>query len=549
MTSPAAPAWPGWVMRYGAATALVAVLLFAAFVRLRVADVPLERDEGEYAYAGQLILQGIPPYSLAYNMKFPGTYYAYSLALAIFGESAWGVHVGLLLVNAATALLLFLLVRRSIGDLAAAMAGATFVVLSIDRWIMGVFAHATHFVLLPAVGGLLLLTSSATSHHIWRIAVAGMLLGLAVLMKQQALPFVALGAAWLLWRDWRSSSIGRDTWRHVAALAGGAVVPLLLICALFAAQGVLGRFWFWTFQYAREYVSEVPLAEAWPAFEMGWRDVTRETWPIWWFAGAGLLALWIGRWPADLRVRVTTLVLASVLALLPGFFFRQHYFILLLPATGILAGVAASSLDRFLARRLSARAARVVTVAVCATILGTYVAAEREYLFELSTRDLSRAVYGANPFVEAPEIAKYLEARTSPGDRIAVFGSEPEIYFYAKRKSATGYIYTYALMEPQPYASRMQDEMMQEIESTAPKYVVAVLIGASWLARPNSDQRIINWFQRYMSSCYEPVGVIDIHSADRTTIRWDEEVRGYTPISQNLVQVYRRRGDNTCKGR
>ena len=25
--------------------------------------MPLERDEGEYAYAGQLILQGIPPYN------------------------------------------------------------------------------------------------------------------------------------------------------------------------------------------------------------------------------------------------------------------------------------------------------------------------------------------------------------------------------------------------------------------------------------------------------------------------------------------------------
>lgn len=37
---------------------------------------PLERDEGEYAYAGQLMLQGIPPYQLAYNMKLPGTYAA-----------------------------------------------------------------------------------------------------------------------------------------------------------------------------------------------------------------------------------------------------------------------------------------------------------------------------------------------------------------------------------------------------------------------------------------------------------------------------------------
>jgi hypothetical protein len=54
------------------------------FVRLKFADVPLERDEGEYAYAGQLILHGVPPYTLAYNMKFPGTYYAYAALMAVF---------------------------------------------------------------------------------------------------------------------------------------------------------------------------------------------------------------------------------------------------------------------------------------------------------------------------------------------------------------------------------------------------------------------------------------------------------------------------------
>ena len=50
------------------------VILFAAYVRFRLRGFPLERDEGEYAYVGQMILQGIPPYQLAYNMKLPGTY-------------------------------------------------------------------------------------------------------------------------------------------------------------------------------------------------------------------------------------------------------------------------------------------------------------------------------------------------------------------------------------------------------------------------------------------------------------------------------------------
>ena len=41
---------------------MFAVLALVAVARLRLLAFPLERDEGEYAYAGQLILQGIPPY-------------------------------------------------------------------------------------------------------------------------------------------------------------------------------------------------------------------------------------------------------------------------------------------------------------------------------------------------------------------------------------------------------------------------------------------------------------------------------------------------------
>src|SRR4030065_551155 len=91
------------------ATAIVVV--FIIIIRFRLLDVPLERDEGEYAYAGQLILEGVPPYSLVYNMKMPGIYAAYALILAVFGQTCAGIHFGLLLVNAATILLVFLLTK------------------------------------------------------------------------------------------------------------------------------------------------------------------------------------------------------------------------------------------------------------------------------------------------------------------------------------------------------------------------------------------------------------------------------------------------------
>ena len=61
--------------------------------RIRLLGIPLERDEGEYAYAGQLMLKGIAPYKLAYNMKFPGTYAAYAVMISIFGQTIIGIDL------------------------------------------------------------------------------------------------------------------------------------------------------------------------------------------------------------------------------------------------------------------------------------------------------------------------------------------------------------------------------------------------------------------------------------------------------------------------
>src|ERR1700751_5250417 len=92
--------------------AVVLAILLISGIRFRLRDFPLERDEGEYAYAGQLILQGIPPYQLAYNMKLPGTYASYAVIMAAFGQTASGIHMGIILVNAGGIFLVFLIARR-----------------------------------------------------------------------------------------------------------------------------------------------------------------------------------------------------------------------------------------------------------------------------------------------------------------------------------------------------------------------------------------------------------------------------------------------------
>ena len=131
-TRASAPGVSQWVW-----LAVLAVILLTTIARVRLLSIPLERDEGEYAYAGQLILQGVPPYELVYNMKFPGIYYAYALVLAVFGQTQVGVHLGLFVVNAGTILLVFFLGRRLFDATAGAWAAAAFAVMSVSPSVAG----------------------------------------------------------------------------------------------------------------------------------------------------------------------------------------------------------------------------------------------------------------------------------------------------------------------------------------------------------------------------------------------------------------------------
>jgi hypothetical protein len=117
---------PRGVPRWVPALALCAVLAATAAVRWHLLDVPLERDEGEYGYMAQLINQGVPPYVAAYNMKLPGTYGIYAVFLRAFGDDAEAIRIGLLLTNAASIVLLYVLARPRTGEAGGVAAAAAF---------------------------------------------------------------------------------------------------------------------------------------------------------------------------------------------------------------------------------------------------------------------------------------------------------------------------------------------------------------------------------------------------------------------------------------
>ena len=489
------------------------VFTLVVAIRIRLLGIPLERDEGEYAYAGQLILQGIPPYKLAYNMKFPGTYGAYALIISIFGQNIVGIHLGLLLINTATTVLIFFLGRRLVNSTAGLAAAMSYAVLSISPSVLGFAGHATHFVVLPVLCGTLLLLTTTDRQDSGRLFASGLFFGTGLLMKQPGIFFALFGAIYLVSRGLQRRFPLKTVVLLSLIFSAGVILPFGITCLLLWRSGVFDHFWFWTIDYARHYASLVSFSQASQLFLYSTREVIVVGWPIWMLAGIGLVAGLM-----DQRTRAGTVFLVgflffSALALCAGFYFRLHYFIFVLPAISLLAGVAISSLsDLGVGRSI---VVPFIPILILGTALAWPIMAERELFFEASPADASRMIYPESPFGESIKIAEYLREHTSPSDTIAVLGSEPQIYFYSDRHSATGYIYGYGLMEAQKYASQMQQEMIREIEHARPKFLILVVMPDSWLQRPESEQLIFNWASEYAAQNYTVAGFVNMVAPDK----------------------------------
>ncbi len=667
------------------------VLLLVAVVRVRLLDTPLERDEGEYAYAGQLLLQGVPPYTLAYNMKLPGTYFAYALSMAVFGQSPAGIHFGLLLINLASISLVFLIGCRLLDEVGGVVAAASFALLSLSPSVLGQAAHATHYVTFCAlIGAWLLLQvtdrfrtampetptrcpSTLATLHV-PVFLSGLFFGLAFLMKQHGVFFGIFGLLYLAWTclsvilaeeatpkkglrlartpasrpavssgpgaspgsvltaprrlnaiqakklaaqnasalqeagtpsrgplpvqarateggvsdsprasdfgppsaprpsdlelpsvarnsdlgvpsDPRSSDSGLrpglpqpppKAWLLTTVLlfVAGLALPYALTGLVLAIAGAGHQFWFWTFSYAAKYVSAIPLVKGADVLKGGLHAVIGPNLIFWLLPWAGALLMW---WEERLetahRVFLMLLFFCSVGSVSLGLYFREHYFITLLPVMALLIGVGVSrslhiiQRDRSIELFVAAPVLILFVIALGATLIGSGA-----FWFSMSPDRVVRNTYGTTLFSQARQVAAQLKANTPPGRTVAVLGSEPEIYFYAHRRSATGYIYVYPLMETHPYARTMQEQMIAEIERAKPEYVVYVEDTDSWLRTPDSDGRLEQWWQGYVLNELELVNVAQIQEGqDREEFLERKAGESSGPRAAKHLLVYKRR--------
>ncbi len=517
---------------------LLLILVLVAVVRLRMLSMPLERDEGEYAYAGQLMLEGEPPYKLAYNMKMPGIYAAYALIMAVFGQTSAGIRLGFMLVNFGAIVLIYFVGRCFLGQAGAVAASAAYALLSLSPRVQGFNAHATHFVVLAALGATLVLLRAQERGGRAGFFWSGALFGVAFLMKQPGGAFVFFGGALLLWmalrrrpRDWNTDG------PRLALYAAGVAVPIVLTGLLLWRAGVWDKFWWWTVTYARVHAAALPWSNGMDRLA-GY--FTHLYWDalFWVLALAGLGCVLMRKGGVDEKFFFLSWLVFSVAAIFPTFQFTGHYFVLMLPVVALLAAKAFVPL----VARLAAQPLAVVRCApwIVFGLVWVGVAYSHDVVFlESGPVEADVRLDPANDFQVFRVIADHIRGQSPPTAKLAVFGSEPELLFYAHRRSVTGYIYMYDLVQDQPFRQRMDKEMMSEVENGHADFVVFVNQVFSWLPYPpDSFQPFQQWMVNYIASQYDPCGVVTFLP---NKYFWGPDCLQRIPAGHRFVVIYQRK--------
>jgi 4-amino-4-deoxy-L-arabinose transferase-like glycosyltransferase len=408
------------------------VWLFAGWVLASAATrwlaflVPLlDIDESAHILGSWEALRGGLLYTDFVNNKPPLLYAYYALAQAVAGPSLIGVRaVTTLLVVPLTAHAVsawFGHTRRGV------VAAAAFLVFSAAFLAHDMLAsNAEVLMMLPAAWAAVSLSTAERARWPWCAALAGCLLGTAVLLKYQAGTWLPALAAVVAWDHWRRGDTAGGA-RQAGLLGLGCAVPLLATWAWFRARGGDAALLYWTLGNNLQYsANPIAWSEAGERALAGLAPFVAVTVPLWWGAWR------IGRSDesAYRRVLAAALVVASVPPALIGFRFYPHYFIQLYVP---LAIAAAPWLDAQFVTRPPTRAGRVTAAWALACLLAFMTANAVLYF---GTTHVYRET---DPVYEAVA-GRLATDPCAKGATLFVWGYAPPFYYFSRLPPASRFV-------------------------------------------------------------------------------------------------------------
>lgn len=513
-----------------------------AYFRSKFLSIPLERDEGTYAYMGQLLLDGKRPYLDFYEMKPPALYYSYALLVGLVGTTVEGLHAAALMVCVVTAVLIYYICKILYHREAGLMAALVYLILSLGRIPGGYTAQAEHLVVVWAVAGFFFAAKGWQQGKAWQWILAGAFFANAVMTKQVAGVFApaAVALAWAAATRSAEGQVLRKTAIYTGLMAAGGIAVVGAWLLLIMGYGAWNEMMYWLFEYPKGYTSFFSWndrkGEFWKILKGMYRDDTI----IWTMAIAGLFLSVLAQRYRYLLPFLVLLFAAAFIGVMPGYYFYGHYWLYFSPVVAICAGAAVSSLrDRLSA--FTPLAAYLGILLVAAVFFLDY-SNKNKYYLRPNFKQIMYTAYSDNPFPETDEVAKFLKRKAQPGDQLLVMGSEPQLNYLTGMRSPTRHFFMGYLTKSRPEEAAWIKETKEAAETSKPRFVVTVVHPYSWAYIDNKNTDMFNYAFEFTKNNYKLIGIADMQPG-ATKYIWGEAAETYPRIAQGVkhLLVYERK--------
>ncbi len=526
-------------------SALLIILLMVVYaIRTNFLLMPYERDEGFYSYIGTLVLDGKIPYKDFFEVKFPGLFYFYGMMVSIFGDTVKGMHTGWMYLNMLTLVILYFASKKLFSPIAGIVSATTFAIVSLTPNLSGFTVQAEHAVAFFISLAILLYSFARNSQKWYHYFMMGLALGCAIMVKTSAI-FLCLWGGVVILSDFlftRPLKIKTLLVNGISyALGGGTVIGIIFL--VIYSQGAFDDMIYCAVEAPRKYISGMPYEEGVKYFKYT-RDLIVQNYKFFWVHAILAAGVFLVR-SIDLKIVVfgITLMAASFLTIVPGYFFYGHYWIQMLPGMAIAAGLTCFGITTLLEKVIKTGKfkLRYVYLVVFGMVTVNHVMTQKSYYFHPNYDMILRQVYGSNPFPEAMEIGNFINANSKPEDQIVLIGSEPEIYFYTKKRCPSRFAYFTGLVTNTDQAKDGQREFVKDVEAAKPRYLVFFNHPISLLVQPDADRYVFEWANKYITEGYDLVGCIEMKDGFASSYVWKEQLANFKPNSQNQIYIYERK--------
>lgn len=460
---------------------LIFIIILIAGVILGSASLlyPFGRDQGIYAYAGELLLQGKIDYKYIFDLKPPGVHFTFALGHLIFGKSMMGMRIFDILWQSVTGFVLFIIIYKLTKSKSAGLLSSVlyiFLYFRLDYWHT---LQADGFLNLPFALSILLVHISDKEKYSVPLFAAGVLFGITILFKYTLIIFLPLLVIIFIFQPGLQNRI-----KKISLYLAGFVVINLLAVSIYLFAGALDEFidiqFVQTPLYAKiGYETESAGFITANVIRLFFSSVYS---PLIWFSTIIAIYLLITKQLYYKYSVIFVWIVSSIAGLIIQWKFFLYHFLVIIPA--ISAGTSLFFVN--LNEKYKERFRKLLPITgaiilICYFLLGfkPYISNYADLFNYLNGSKTLNEVYEVKGFTNdsAFMIAKtfraieFVKQNSSENSGIYIWGFDPLIYYLSGRHCVSRFIYNFPLYWKENN-EKFQTEFMEDLNKERPELIL-----------------------------------------------------------------------------